>query len=232
MRPRPAGARPSRPGSYGQVPASPDGLTAAGGWRTFAFPPWRSRHGQALPGHRRPTRLAISRHLAISWHWPPAGRLARPRGNLPLRPLPAVERAAADPPPAAPGGMRADTAAVQEPARAEGVPSPRVPEAAPAAAVAAPEAPALDKRGRPGGRDMGARQPHAPPVSGFRRGRRARRAQISSSERPAGRAPDDRLWQQSQLGDRGPRAVHRAGVAGSARRLLHAQPERCRRRPP
>lgn len=41
--------------------------------------------------------------------------------------------------------MSADTAAVQEPARAEGVPSPRVPEAAPAAAVAAPEAPALDK---------------------------------------------------------------------------------------
>jgi cell division protein FtsZ len=123
-----ARARSTRSGGYGQAPASPDGLTAAGGWRTFSFPD-------------RGDTPAVTEA-------PAQGQQSAPGQAAVLAGAQAAQAAyppAADPPHAAAGGLSADAAAGQEPPGADGIPSPRAPEAAPAVVATAPEAAAPDK---------------------------------------------------------------------------------------
>ena len=124
-----ARARSTRSGSYGQAPASPDGLTAAGGWRTFSFPD----RGDTPAVTEAPAQQSAPGQAAAQAAYPPAQAAQ------------AAYPPAADPPPAAAGGLSADAAAGQEPPGADGVPSPRAPEAAPAVVATAPEAAAPDK---------------------------------------------------------------------------------------
>ncbi|MGD0373982.1 MAG: cell division protein FtsZ [Streptosporangiaceae bacterium] len=153
-----ARARSTRSGSYGQAPASPDGLTAAGGWRTFSFPDrgdtpavteapaQQSAPGQAAAQAAYPPAQAAQ---AAQTAYPPAqAAQAAQTAYPPAQAAQAAQAAyppAADPPPAAAGGLSADAAAGQEPPGADGVPSPRAPEAAPAVVATAPEAAAPDK---------------------------------------------------------------------------------------
>jgi cell division protein FtsZ len=127
-----ARARSTRSGSYGQAPASPDGLTAAGGWRTFSFPD----RGDTPAVTEAPAQQSAPGQAAAQAAYPPAQAAQAAQAAYPP---------AADPPPAAAGGLSADAAAGQEPPGADGVPSPRAPEAAPAVVATAPEAAAPDK---------------------------------------------------------------------------------------
>ncbi len=160
--------RSSRTGSYGQAPASPDSLTAAGGWRTFSFPD----RGDPSAVTQAPAS-AMSRLLAMSplpamsrlRDLPAAGQAA---GQLVT---PAVDPPAADPPPAAPVGMTADAVAGQEPAhgrRRSLAPRARGRACSGGSGTGTGGA---GQAGRPGGRGMDPRQFRPPPVSGLRRGR-------------------------------------------------------------
>jgi cell division protein FtsZ len=140
-----ARARSTRSGSYGQAPASPDGLTAAGGWRTFSFPD----RGDTPAVTEAPAQQSAPGQAAAQAAYPPAqAAQAAQTAYPPAQAAQAAQAAyppAADPPPAAAGGLSADAAAGQEPPGADGVPSPRAPEAAPAVVATAPEAAAPDK---------------------------------------------------------------------------------------
>jgi cell division protein FtsZ len=112
-----ARARSTRAGSYGVTPASPDGLAATGGWRTFSFP---DRGDQPAAGEAGPAAPAAAPAQSAA---PPAAQAADPPGD--------------DRSMAGETAVSIGAATGQEPARADDIPSPRAPDAVPAAATAA-----------------------------------------------------------------------------------------------
>jgi cell division protein FtsZ len=136
-----ARARSARAGGYGSGPASPDGLAAAGGWRTFSFPD-RAEPGTATPAHS-PDQAAS----------PAAAQAAGPLA-APVSGQPAQE-------PRTAGQSATAAAADQEPARVDGVPPPRPADVAASAPSPASGSAATPRPDRPAPRpdDAAARVP-------------------------------------------------------------------------
>jgi len=126
-----ARARSSRAGNYSAAPVSADSLAATGGWRTFSFPD--RTEPPVAPAAQPPTQAA--------------GQPAAPAADPPVNGQPAAASAVAS------TGSAGQGAAV-----AEGIPSPRPPDAAPATTVQDP-AKADKPAPRPADEPAGARVP-------------------------------------------------------------------------
>ncbi len=144
-----ARARSARTGNYSPAPASPDGLTAAGGWRTFSFP---DRSEPSPAGTAPPAGPAITAPAGAAVTAPAAGTAVTAPPAGPAAPAAAQPAAhAADPPgPDQFQPVQASSAApasAQPAAVVDGVPPPRPPDAGPA-----PAAQEMAKADRPAAR--------------------------------------------------------------------------------